>query len=79
MANLLDYVELVVDDLAQATASSRGEGMALVRTADADAVLATVQAAGGPVTTEMHDDPGGRQFLFFDPCGNVLGVDEPSE
>jgi predicted enzyme related to lactoylglutathione lyase len=118
MANVLDYVELAVDDLAQATAfyakalgwtfndyggeyagiqyprnpgqevgglnprpvSSRGEGvLALVRTADAEAALASVQSAGGRVTTELHDYPGGRRFMFADPWGNILGVYEPSE
>lgn len=61
-------------------ASSRGDGvLALVRTEDADAALATVQAAGGRITTELHDYPGGRRFMFADPWGNVLGVYEPSE
>src|SRR3954453_8704339 len=61
-------------------ASSRGDGVvALVRTADADAVLASVLGAGGRVHVEMHDYPGGRRFLFADPWGNILGVYEPSE
>ena len=118
MVNVLDYVELAVDDLAQATAfyakalgwtfndyggeyagiqdprhpgqevgglnpvsvASRGEGvLALVRTADVDAVLASVQAAGGLIHTELHDYPGGRRFTFADPWGNIVGVYEPSE
>jgi predicted enzyme related to lactoylglutathione lyase len=118
MTNVLDYIELAVDDLAQATAfytkalgwtfndyggeyagiqdpsnsgrevgglnprpvSSRGEGvLALVRTADVDASLASVQAAGGRITTELYDYPGGRRFMFADPSGNILGVYEPSE
>jgi uncharacterized protein len=118
MANVIDYVELAVDDLGQATAfyakalgwtfndyggeyagiqdprdpgrevgglnphpaTSRGVGvLALVRTADADAALASVLAAGGTITTELHDYPGGRRFLFADPFGNVLGVYEPAE
>ena len=118
MANVIDYVELAVDDLQQATAfyvkalgwtfndyggeyagiqdpsdpgrevgglnphpaTSRGDGvLALVRTADADAALASVLAAGGTITTELHDYPGGRRFLFADPFGNILGVYEPAE
>jgi uncharacterized protein len=60
--------------------SSRGEGvLALVRTADADAALASVQAAGAQIRAELHDYPGGRRFTFADPWGNVLGVYEPSE
>jgi uncharacterized protein len=118
MANVLDYVELAVDDLEQATAfytkalgwsfndyggeyagiqdprnpgqevgglnprsvSSRGEGvLALIRTVDAEAALASVQAAGGRISTELHDYPGGRRFMFADPWENILGVYEPRE
>src|SRR4051794_36219412 len=61
-------------------ATGRGDGViALVRTSDADEVLATVLASGGSVHTSMHDYPGGRRFMFADPWGNVLGVYEPSE
>jgi predicted enzyme related to lactoylglutathione lyase len=61
-------------------ATSRGDGViALVRTADADEVRASVVAAGGSVHTPIHDYPGGRRFMFADPFGNVLGVYEPSE
>lgn len=117
MAHVIDYIELAVDDVAQAKAFygealgwafndygpdyagirdprtggefgglsaqsdvSRGEGvLALVRTEDADAALASVLAAGGRLRAEMHDYPGGRRFTFADPSGNVLGVYEPSE
>ena len=60
--------------------ASRGAGvLALIRTDDADAALASVLAAGGRVQVPMHDYPGGRRFTFADPSGNVLGVYEPSE
>ena len=60
--------------------SSRGGGvLALVRTADADAALASVVGAGGRIETALHDYPGGRRFMFADPWGNVLGVYEPAE
>ena len=60
--------------------SSRGDGvLALARTDDADAALASVLAAGGRIVTELHDYPGGRRFTFADPWGNVLGVYQPSE
>ena len=62
------------------TPPSRGEGvLALVRTDDADAALASVLDAGGRVVVAMHAYPGGRRFTFADPSGNVLGVYEPSE
>jgi uncharacterized protein len=61
-------------------ASSRGDGvLALVRTDDAEGTLASVQAAGGRITTELHEYPGGRRFMFADPWGNILGAYEPSE
>ena len=61
-------------------ATSRGDGVvALVRTDDVDAVLASVLQAGGRITTELHEYPGGRRFMFADPWGNILGVYQPSE
>ena len=61
-------------------ASSRGEGIvALARTDDVEADLANVLAAGGRITVELHEYPGGRRFMFADAWGNVLGVYEPSE
>lgn len=118
MPNVIDYVEISVDDLPQATdfysralgwafndyggeyagikdpsdpghefgglnphpATSRGDGVvALTRTDDVDAALASVLAAGGRITVELHPYPGGRRFLFADPWGNVIGVYEPNE
>jgi predicted enzyme related to lactoylglutathione lyase len=61
-------------------ATSRGDGVvALARTDDADASLASVLAAGGRIVVEMTAYPGGRRFKFADPWGNVVGVYEPSE
>jgi predicted enzyme related to lactoylglutathione lyase len=66
--------------LEQRSPVRRGEGvLALIRTADGDAALASVLEAGGRVEVPMHDYPGGRRFTFADPSGNVLGVYEPSE
>ena len=60
--------------------ASRGAGvLALIRTDDAEAALASVLEAGGRVQVAMHEYPGGRRFTFADPSGNVLGVYEPSE
>lgn len=62
------------------TPASRGGGvLALVRTDDAEAALASVLAAGGRIEVELHEYPGGRRFTFADPSGNILGVYEPSE
>jgi predicted enzyme related to lactoylglutathione lyase len=62
------------------TPSSRGDGvLALARTDDAEAALASVQAAGGRIVVELHEYPGGRRFTFADPSGNILGVYQPLE
>ena len=62
------------------TPSGRGDGVvALARTDDADAALASVLAAGGRIVVELHEYPGGRRFMFADPWGNVLGVYQPLE
>jgi predicted enzyme related to lactoylglutathione lyase len=53
--------------------------VALARTDDTDASLARVLAAGGRITVELNEYPGGRRFMFADPWGNVLGIYEPSE
>ena len=61
-------------------ASARGDGVvALARTDDADASLASVLAAGGRITVELNEYPGGRRFKFADPWGNIVGIYEPSE
>ena len=62
------------------TPSSRGGGvLALARTDDADAALASVRAAGGRIVVELSEYPGGRRFQFADPWGNILGVYQPLE
>ena len=61
-------------------ASGRGDGVvALARTDDVDASLASVLAAGGRIVVELAAYPGGRRFKFADPWGNVLGIYQPSE
>ena len=61
-------------------ASARGDGViALARTDDAAASLASVLAAGGRIEVELNEYPGGRRFMFADPWGNILGVYQPVE
>jgi hypothetical protein len=38
------------------------------------ATLELVKAAGGTITTEPFEFPGGRRFHFSDPSGNELAV-----
>ena len=53
-----------------------GAGLPLVilYSDDLDATLDTVRAAGGEVTEETFEFPGGRRFHFKDPFGNELAV-----
>ncbi|MDA2809870.1 VOC family protein [Nocardiopsis sp. RSe5-2] len=51
-----------------------GGPLVIVYSDDLDASRAAVEAAGGTVTTEPFDFPGGRRFHFADPSGNVLAV-----
>lgn len=53
---------------------SRGGPLVLLWSADLDASLAAVTAAGGEVVSGPYDFPGGRRFHFVDPSGNELGV-----
>jgi predicted enzyme related to lactoylglutathione lyase len=41
---------------------------------DLEATLANVQQAGGRITKDPFEFPGGRRFHFTDPSGNELGV-----
>jgi uncharacterized protein len=67
-----------VGGLAPGEPSGRGPVLPRVRTADLEAAVAAVQAAGGTVLEEPYDYPGGRRFLCADPDGTVLGVYEPA-
>jgi predicted enzyme related to lactoylglutathione lyase len=61
-------------------ASSRGDGVvALARTDDVEAAVASVLAAGGRIVVELNEYPGGRRFMFADPWGNILGIYQPGE
>ena len=51
-----------------------GGSLVLLYSDDLDATVTGVRAAGGTVTEEPYDFPGGRRFLFTDNSGNELGV-----
>ena len=48
--------------------------LALFQVTDLDDALSSVIAAGGIVTVEPFDFPGGRRFRFREPGGNELSV-----
>lgn len=48
--------------------------MAVVRTHDLNDAERRVRAAGGVITREQFDFPGGRRFHFREPGGNEMAV-----
>lgn len=48
--------------------------LVLLWSADLDATVDAVRAAGGTIVAEPYEFPGGRRFEFADPSGNRLGV-----
>jgi predicted enzyme related to lactoylglutathione lyase len=48
--------------------------LAVIRTGDLEVALRSVELAGGVVTREPFDFPGGRRFHFREPGGNEMAV-----
>jgi hypothetical protein len=48
--------------------------LAVVHVADLQAIYEKVTAAGGIITREIFEFPGGRRFHFRDPAGNELAA-----
>lgn len=48
--------------------------LVILYSSDLDRSLAAVRAAGGEITQEPYEFPGGRRFHFKDPSGNHLAV-----
>jgi uncharacterized protein len=53
---------------------SAGGPLVILYSSDLEQSLRAVQAAGGQVTQEPFEFPGGRRFHFRDPSGNELAV-----
>ena len=51
-----------------------GGPLVILYSRDLDETLEAVRSAGGEVTKEPFDFPGGRRFHFKDPSGNELAV-----
>ncbi|MFT5993222.1 MAG: putative enzyme related to lactoylglutathione lyase [Flavobacteriales bacterium] len=51
-----------------------GGPLVILYSADIEATLEAVKAAGGTITTETFSFPGGQRFHFTDPAGNELAV-----
>lgn len=63
-----------VGGLALTDTVRRGGPLVILFSTDLAASLAAVREAGGTITTEPFDFPGGRRFHFTDPSGNELAV-----
>ena len=48
--------------------------LVVLKATDLQAAFAQVQAAGGVITRDIFDFPGGRRFEFTEPGGNQLAV-----
>ncbi len=53
--------------------------LVLIRAEDLDEAWVAIEAAGGAVTVEPFDFPGGRRFHFRGPGGSELAVWRPAE
>ncbi|GAA4618734.1 glyoxalase/bleomycin resistance/extradiol dioxygenase family protein [Actinoallomurus liliacearum] len=73
-----DYVDVRSGDVAlgfQADPAERPNApLVTVRTDDLDAARTAVEGAGGVVTVDPFDFPGGRRFHFREPGGCELAV-----
>lgn len=53
--------------------------LVVIRADDLDSARAAIEAAGGTVTVEPFDFPGGRRFHFREPGGSELAVWRPTD
>ena len=63
-----------VGGLASTDEVSPGGSLVVLYSEDLEASLSSVRTAGGRITSEPFEFPGGRRFHFADPGGNVLAV-----
>ncbi|MCA9581006.1 MAG: VOC family protein [Myxococcales bacterium] len=76
------YAGIVGDDqemggLCAAEEVRPGGPLVVLFSNDLESTLASVRGAGGRITKEIFDFPGGRRFHFADPSGNELAVWAP--
>lgn len=57
-----------------ASSVSAGGPLVILYSRDLEATIAGVREAGGRITKETFEFPGGRRFHFADPSGNELAV-----
>lgn len=52
----------------------QGGPLVVLYSSDIEASMVAVKAAGGEISRELFEFPGGLRFQFRDPSGNELGV-----
>ncbi|GAA5057302.1 VOC family protein [Erythrobacter westpacificensis] len=61
------------------TGQHQGKGpLPVVRVNDIAAAVAAVRNAGGTITLDVFDFPGGKRFHFTDPEGQAMAVYQPA-
>lgn len=72
------YAATTTDDVDLGLQGDKAEApkapLPVIHVTDLEAVLKSVQAAGGAITKPIFSFPGGRRFHFRDPSGNELAV-----
>jgi len=67
-----------VGGIAKGDKSTQGGPLVVLYSDDLEASKEAVARAGGAVTAEPFEFPGGRRFHFTDPSGNELAVWSPA-
>jgi len=52
----------------------KGDPLIVLYSIDLELIKASVISAGGTITTDIFEFPGGKRFHFTDPSGNELAV-----
>lgn len=67
-----------IGGFAVAETVTAGGPLVVLRSHDLEASLGAVTQAGGQITREIFEFPGGRRFELVDPSGNALAVWQPT-
>ncbi|MGH1373184.1 MAG: VOC family protein [Cellvibrionaceae bacterium] len=58
----------------QVSTTENGSVLVVIYSAELEVSRDKVKTAGGHITKEIFDFPGGRRFHFSEPCGNEYAV-----
>jgi uncharacterized protein len=63
-----------IGGLREESSVTAGGPLVILYSQDLETTITRVRDAGGTITQEIFEFPGGRRFHFSDPSGNELGV-----